>query len=67
MQRVLEFGMWKAGWCNEWVESGRDVSPEVEEGLCAYALVHAAQEWAWESDWRRQWAAVQDHMKAVMQ
>ncbi|KAJ7821558.1 hypothetical protein B0H14DRAFT_3471465 [Mycena olivaceomarginata] len=67
MRRVLEFCAWKARWWDERVESERDVSPEVEEGLRAYALAHAAQEWAWESDWRRQWAAVRDRAKAVMQ
>jgi hypothetical protein len=66
MRRVLEFCTWKARWWDERVDSGRDVSPEVAEGLRAYALAHAAQEQAWESDWRRQWAAVRDRAKAVM-
>ncbi|KAJ7829807.1 hypothetical protein B0H14DRAFT_2593769 [Mycena olivaceomarginata] len=65
-RRVLEFFTWKARWWDERVDLGRDVSPEVAEGLRAYALVHAAQERAWESDWRRQWAAVRDRAKAVM-
>jgi hypothetical protein len=46
MQQVLEFGAWKARWWDERVESGHDVSPEVEEGLCAYALTHGVQELA---------------------
>ncbi|KAJ7787847.1 hypothetical protein B0H14DRAFT_3505058 [Mycena olivaceomarginata] len=49
MRRVLEFS-----------EARSDVTPELAEGLRAYALAQAARERAWELDWRNKWAAVRE-------
>ncbi|KAJ7731090.1 hypothetical protein B0H14DRAFT_3097890 [Mycena olivaceomarginata] len=58
MRRVLEFCAWKAHWWDDRAEARSDVTPELAEGLRAYALAQAARERAWELDWRNKWAAL---------
>ncbi|KAJ7310802.1 hypothetical protein DFH08DRAFT_655482, partial [Mycena albidolilacea] len=60
MQRVLEFCAWKAHWWDDRAEARSNVTPELAEGLRAYALAQAARERAWELDWRNKWAAVRE-------
>ncbi|KAJ7748842.1 hypothetical protein B0H14DRAFT_3096954 [Mycena olivaceomarginata] len=66
MRRVLQFCAWKGQWWEGRVHCGRNVSPELEEGLQAYALAQVAREWKWESDWQPKWAAVRERTKTVM-
>ncbi|KAJ7190917.1 hypothetical protein GGX14DRAFT_537939 [Mycena pura] len=58
MHRVLEFCTWKAAWWDERRESRQGVSPELAEGLRAYATEQAARERYWRLKWERQWEAV---------
>ncbi|KAF8214393.1 hypothetical protein K438DRAFT_1902273 [Mycena galopus ATCC 62051] len=55
---ILVFCAWKARWWDEKLDARQGMSSELAEGLRAYALEHATQERAWESEWRRKWAAV---------
>ncbi|KAF7377213.1 CxC2 domain-containing protein [Mycena sanguinolenta] len=66
MRRVLQFCGWKKQWWQSRVNCERDVSPELREGLRAYALAQAARERSWEIDWETKWAAVRERAKAVM-
>lgn len=66
MRRVLQFCAWKGRWWEGRVHCGRNVSPELEEGLQAYALAQVARERKWESDWQPKWAAVRKRAKTVM-
>jgi 2-succinyl-5-enolpyruvyl-6-hydroxy-3-cyclohexene-1-carboxylate synthase len=66
MRRVLQFCAWKRQWWEERVNCERDVSPELKEGLQAYARAQVAQEQKWESDWETKWAAVRERAKTVM-
>jgi hypothetical protein len=66
MRRVLEFCAWKAHWWDHRAEARSDVTPELAEGLRAYALAQAARERAWELDWCNKWAAVRERAQMVM-
>ncbi|KAJ7812570.1 hypothetical protein B0H14DRAFT_3478739 [Mycena olivaceomarginata] len=67
MRRVLEFCAWKARWWDERVESRSiSVTPELAEGLRAYALAQAVRERAWEVQWRTKWAAARECAQIVM-
>ncbi|KAJ7432065.1 hypothetical protein B0H11DRAFT_2165471 [Mycena galericulata] len=60
MRRVLAFCAWKASWWDDrrWVQKG--VSPELAEGLCAYATEQAARERGWEGKWGSRWKKVRE-------
>ncbi|KAF8191955.1 hypothetical protein K438DRAFT_1590633 [Mycena galopus ATCC 62051] len=60
------FCAWKARWWEAKVAARPDVAPELAEGLRAYALLQVAREQAWESEWRRKWAAVRERAQMVM-
>ncbi|KAJ7813122.1 hypothetical protein B0H14DRAFT_3751007 [Mycena olivaceomarginata] len=71
-RRVMEGGIDLVGggdaahWWDDRAEARSDVTPELAEGLQAYALAQAARERAWELDWRNKWAAVREHAQMVM-
>ncbi|KAJ7509946.1 hypothetical protein B0H11DRAFT_1900369 [Mycena galericulata] len=71
MRRVLEFCAWKARWWDQRVAPARGegrapITPELAEGLCAYALAQAARERAWGQVWAARWAAVRARATLVM-
>ncbi|KAF8197291.1 hypothetical protein K438DRAFT_1933798 [Mycena galopus ATCC 62051] len=67
MRCMLEFCSRKAWWWDERINSEcNGLSPELAEGLLAYALEHAAPERTWERDWKKKWAAVRERAKVVM-
>ncbi|KAJ7494558.1 hypothetical protein B0H11DRAFT_1716969 [Mycena galericulata] len=71
MRRVLEFCAWKARWWDQRVAPARGegrapITPELAEGLRAYALAQAARERAWGQVWTAKWAAVRARATLVM-
>ncbi|KAF7351521.1 hypothetical protein MSAN_01584500 [Mycena sanguinolenta] len=66
MRRVLQFCGWKKRWWEGKIDCGRVVSPELNEGLQAYARAQAAREGRWENDWQMKWAAVRERAQTVM-
>jgi hypothetical protein len=58
MQWVLAFCEWKNAWWKEQVTQRPAVSPEVDEGLSAYAQEQAAMETALNVSFTRKWSAV---------
>ncbi|KAJ6514716.1 hypothetical protein DFH09DRAFT_1332844 [Mycena vulgaris] len=55
---VLQFCTWKANWWDERRYPRPGVSPELAEGLCAYAKEQVVRERRWEQKWVLQWAPV---------
>ncbi|KAJ7194745.1 hypothetical protein GGX14DRAFT_537360 [Mycena pura] len=66
MRRVLQFCQWKAAWWDARRYARRDVSPELAEGLCAYATEQAARERYWLTSWTAKWSAVRDKASAAL-
>lgn len=71
MRRVLEFCGWKANWWEERLEPVRDASrpaitPELAEGLQAYALEQISWERRWIELWGTKWEAVRQRATAVL-
>ncbi|KAJ7181651.1 hypothetical protein C8R43DRAFT_869903 [Mycena crocata] len=60
MRRVLEFCSWKAAWWRARRFPRADISAELKEGLCAYALEQEARELFWAEKWADKWAAVRE-------
>ena len=58
MRRVLVFCEWKNAWWKDQVTQRPAVSPEVDEGLLAYAQEQAAMEMALSVSFARKWSAV---------
>ncbi|KAF8200630.1 hypothetical protein K438DRAFT_1514981, partial [Mycena galopus ATCC 62051] len=58
MRCVLQFCVWKAEWWDERREARAWVSPELAEGLQAYATEQAARERYWAASWQAKWAVV---------
>jgi hypothetical protein len=71
MRRVLEYCGWKARWWRERVtpvrpESRGSISPELAEGLRAYALEQVHREEQWATRWERKWAPVRARADLVL-
>ncbi|KAJ7462586.1 hypothetical protein FB451DRAFT_991024, partial [Mycena latifolia] len=60
MQRVLVYCTWKANCWTDRVALREDVSPELPEGLRAYALEQAAREAAWATNWATKWSVIRE-------
>ncbi|KAJ7173843.1 hypothetical protein C8R46DRAFT_1215753 [Mycena filopes] len=58
MRRALAFCAWKAKWWDEREALRHNISPELAEGIRAYAREQAARERKWGADWETKWAAV---------
>ncbi|KAJ7841679.1 hypothetical protein B0H13DRAFT_1910144 [Mycena leptocephala] len=72
MGRVLGFGEWKVKWWEERLEPTRAVgrpalSPELAEGLRAYALEQIARENSWLRAWTGKWAAIRARTATVLE
>ncbi|KAK0438380.1 hypothetical protein EV421DRAFT_1714308, partial [Armillaria borealis] len=56
MRRVISFADWKARWWSERAELRPDASPELQEGLKAFALEHAISEGCKKARVAEKWA-----------
>ncbi len=59
MRRSIEYCDWQAQWWSAQSELRTDVSPQLKEGLIAYALSHVDFERSLAERLRRKWARVQ--------
>ncbi|KIP01314.1 hypothetical protein PHLGIDRAFT_55306, partial [Phlebiopsis gigantea 11061_1 CR5-6] len=55
MRRAITYCTWKANWWQSRAEQRPDASPEMREGLRAYALQHAQEEKALAARWSAGW------------
>ena len=55
MRRAVVYCQWKARWWQQQAERRPDASPEVREGLRAYALEHTAEENSMAVRWSTGW------------
>ncbi|KAJ7169308.1 hypothetical protein C8R43DRAFT_876185 [Mycena crocata] len=66
MRRSIEFCKWKADWWYQRRRPRKEVSPELAEGIRAYALEQEARERAWALKWADQWDAVRTRARAAL-
>ncbi|KAJ7180060.1 hypothetical protein C8R43DRAFT_871124 [Mycena crocata] len=67
MRRVLVYCEWKAHWWRDRRVPRTGISPELKEGLCAYALEQEARERWWAEKWAAKWAAVRARAKRALE
>lgn len=67
MRRAITYCTWKANWWQSRAGQRPDASPEVREGLRAYALQHAQEEKALAARWSTGWKPALDAAKAFME
>ncbi|KAF7336029.1 CxC2 domain-containing protein [Mycena sanguinolenta] len=71
MRRVLEFCVWKTEWWQQRLEPQRgpersEITPELAEGLRAYALEQVFREQAWLAAWKAKWETVRVRTATVL-
>ncbi|KAJ7065910.1 hypothetical protein B0H15DRAFT_958483 [Mycena belliarum] len=66
MRRVLMYCNWKAVWWSERKRARSGVSPELAEGLYAYAAEQEARERRWKEAWGRRWAPVRERARTAL-
>ncbi|KAJ7248282.1 hypothetical protein B0H12DRAFT_1235021 [Mycena haematopus] len=65
-QRVLQYCAWKADWWDQQQDARTGVSPELAEGLHAYAAEQAARERSWAANWEAKWEAVRARARLAL-
>lgn len=66
MRRVQEYGRWKAKWWRDRAGQRPNVSPEVSEGIDAYAEEHADRELQRVDDLGRAWKGLPELAESVL-
>ena len=65
MCHILVFGYWRAAWWRNLAFQWTELSPELAEGLAAYAAEQAVCEEACASGWAAKWAPV--HKRTLLE
>lgn len=67
MHHVLEYCKWKEAWWMQQVGARKDILPQLEEGLCAYAAEQADMEGRIRLSWGTKWGAVRELAQPIIQ
>lgn len=67
MRRTIESCRWKANWWRANAAVRRDITPELADGLAAYAFEHADLEERFAQDLERRWAVIRRRAQALIE